>query len=120
MNDTPVSNRRPSGRDARRAARATALPDHLRPVNPGMESGRYKPLSDHDIQQIHQTALRLLEEVGLADAPETGVELLTKAGCTLSDTGRLLFPRALVEDTLAKAGRHFTLHALTTAPPAPR
>ena len=111
MSDTPVSNRRPSGRDARRAARATALPDHLRPVNPGMESGRYKPLSDHDIQQIHQTALRLLEEVGLADAPETGVELLTKAGCTLSDTGRLLFPRALVEDTLAKAGRHFTLHA---------
>ena len=111
MSDTTPTARRPSGRDARRAARATALPDHLRPVNPGMESGRYKPLSDSDIQQIHQTALRLLEEVGLADAPETGVELLTKAGCTLTDTGRLLFPRALVEDTLAKAGRNFKLHA---------
>ena len=111
MSDTTPNARRPSGRDARRAARATALPDHLRPVNPGMESGRYKPLSDSDIQQIHQTALRLLEEVGLADAPETGVELLTKAGCTLTDTGRLLFPRALVEDTLAKAGRNFKLHA---------
>ena len=111
MSDTSSSARRPSGRDARRAARASALPDHLRPVSPGMESGRYKPLSDHDIQQIHQTALRLLEEVGLADAPETGVEILTKAGCTLTDTGRLLFPRALVEDTLAKAGRRFKLHA---------
>ena len=76
-----------------------------------MPGGLYRPLSDSDIQQIHQTALRLLEEVGLADAPESGVEILLKAGCTLSDRGRLLFPRALVEDMLAKAGRHFPLYA---------
>ena len=35
---------------------------------------------------------------------------LTRAGCTLSERGRLLFPAALVEDTLAKAARHFVLH----------
>jgi trimethylamine--corrinoid protein Co-methyltransferase len=75
-----------------------------------MESGRYRPLTDADIQQVHHTALRLLAEVGLADAPDTGVEILLRAGCTLSDRGRLLFPRALVEDTLAKAARHFVLH----------
>jgi trimethylamine--corrinoid protein Co-methyltransferase len=76
-----------------------------------MPGGSYRPLSDSDIQQIHETALRLLEEVGLADAPESGVEILTRAGCTLSDRGRLLFPRALVEDMLAKAGRNFPLYA---------
>lgn len=76
-----------------------------------MSGGLYRPLSDSDMQQIHRTALRLLEEVGLADAPESGVEILTRAGCTLSDRGRLLFPRALVEDTLAKAARKFPLHA---------
>jgi len=76
-----------------------------------MLGGRYLPLSDSDIQQIHETALRLLAELGLADAPESGVEVMTKAGCTVSDRGRLLFPRALVEDTLAKAGRHFPLYA---------
>jgi trimethylamine--corrinoid protein Co-methyltransferase len=76
-----------------------------------MPGGLYRPLSDADIQQIHQTALRLLEEVGLADAPESGVEILMRAGCTMSDRGRLLFPRALVEDTLAKAGRNFPLYA---------
>jgi trimethylamine--corrinoid protein Co-methyltransferase len=108
---TAVPARRPSGRDARRAQRSGPLPDHLRPVVPGMPGGLYRPLSDSDIQQIHQTALRLLEEVGLADAPESGVEILLKAGCTLSDRGRLLFPRALVEDMLAKAGRHFPLYA---------
>ena len=111
MTDTPTPARRPSGRDARRAQRAGPLPDHLRPVKPGMESGRYQPLSQDDVQKIHRTALRLLSEVGLADAPESGVEYLTRAGCRLNDNGRLLFPAALVEDTLAKAARHFVLHA---------
>ena len=86
--ESTVRARRPSGRDARRAQRSGPLPDHLRPVVPGMPGGQYRPLSDSDIQQIHQTALRLLEEVGLADAPESGVEILTRAGCTLSDRGR--------------------------------
>jgi trimethylamine--corrinoid protein Co-methyltransferase len=104
------AGRRPSGRLARRALRDGGLPANLRPVRAGMDSGRYRPLSDADIQQVHQTALRLLAEVGLADAPDTGVEILTRAGCSLSDRGRLLFPRALVEDTLAKAARHFVLH----------
>jgi len=76
-----------------------------------MVSGRYRPLSQTDMDQIHQTALRLLAEVGLADATESGLEYMVKAGCTLHSNGRLLFPRALVEDTLAKAGRNFVLYA---------
>ena len=110
MTDTPTATRRPSGRDARRAQRTGALPEHLRPVRPGMQSGRYRPLSDGDVEKIHQTALRLLAEVGLGDATESGIEIMTRAGCTLNDRGRLLFPRALVEDTLAKAARNFVLH----------
>ena len=76
-----------------------------------MPSGRYQPLSQGDIEQIHGTALRLLAEVGLADATESGLEIMTRAGCHLSDQGRLLFPRSLVEDTLARAARNFVLHA---------
>jgi len=102
--------RRPSGRDARRAQRSGPLPEHLRPVRPGMQSGRFQPLTQSGIDQIHQTALRLLAEVGLGDATESGIEIMTAAGCTLSDTGRLLFPRSLVEDMVAKAGRKFVLH----------
>ena len=110
MTETPVATRRVSGRDARRAERSGPLPEHLRPVRPGMPSGRYRPLSDSDVAQIHQTALRLLSEVGLADATESGLEIMTRAGCTLSPQGRLLYPRSLVEDTLAKAARNFVLH----------
>lgn len=108
MNELTAGRR--GGREARRAMRAAPLTDAVRPVRPGMESGRYRPLDDSDILKVHRAALRLLAEVGLADAPPSGVELLLKAGCTLTDTGRLLFPASLVEDTLAKAARHFPLH----------
>ncbi len=90
--------------------RAAPLPDELKPVHPGMAGGRYRPQSDADVLKIHQTALRLLEEVGLADAPPSGVEYLTRAGCRVSEHGRLLFPAALVEDTVARAARHFVLY----------
>src|SRR5665811_1609908 len=81
MTETPkVFRRHGPNRDARRAMRAAPLPDHLRPVRPGMHGGRYRPLSDDDILRIHRSALRLLAEVGLADAPPSGVEILLRAG----------------------------------------
>ncbi|MBV8343073.1 MAG: trimethylamine methyltransferase family protein [Gammaproteobacteria bacterium] len=111
MNEASRACRRPGPtRDARRAMRAAPLPDNLKPVHPGMDGGRYRPLADADVLKIHHAALRLLAEVGLADAPPSGVEYLRRAGCTVSEHGRLLFPASLVEDTLARAARHFVLH----------
>ena len=104
------SNPRGGARDARRAARSAPLPDSLRPVRPGMNGGAYKALTDADVVKIHNAALDALENIGLADAPESGIELMTKAGAKLTDTGRLLFPRAFIEDTVANAARHFVLH----------
>ncbi len=109
MNDQSPS--RSGGRAARRAARAAPLADHLRPVRPGLEGGQYKPLSDADVLKIHNAALDALETIGLADAPESGVAHLTGAGAILGDDGRIRFPRALVEDTIAKANREVTLHS---------
>jgi trimethylamine--corrinoid protein Co-methyltransferase len=108
MND--LSQGRRGGREARRAMRAAPLTDAVRPVRPGLEGGRYRPIDDAGATKVHRTALRLLSEVGFADAPPSGVDVLTRAGCTLTNTGRLLFPAALVEDTIAKAARHFPLH----------
>ena len=104
----PVSARA-GGRAARAALRAAPLDAATRPVRPGMSGGRYNPLSDAEVQRIHQTALQALEEIGLADAPESGVAILTGAGAVLGDDGRIRFPRALVEDMLAKAARNITL-----------
>ncbi len=111
MDEAPhPSSRRSGGRDARRTLRASPLAADMRPVRPGLVGGRYKPLDGADILRIHHAALDLLEQVGLADAPPSGVAILTEAGCRQDARGRLRFPRALVEDTLARAGRHFVLH----------
>ncbi|HYB55607.1 MAG TPA: trimethylamine methyltransferase family protein [Alphaproteobacteria bacterium] len=101
---------RRGAREARRAMRGAPLPEAQRPISPGMPGGRYQPLSDADVLRIHRAALEVLETIGLADAIPSGIEVMTKAGARLAGTGRLTFPRALVEDTLAKAGRHFALY----------
>ncbi|KPD11950.1 trimethylamine methyltransferase family protein [Phaeobacter sp. 11ANDIMAR09] len=100
---------RSGGRAARRSARASALPDHMRPVRPGMEGGGLRPLTQEGMERIHRAALDALETIGLADAPPSGVEYLTNAGCIQGDDGRIRFPRALVEDMLSKANRSVTL-----------
>ncbi len=106
---TDQSPRRSGGRAARRAARAAPLEHHERPIQPGMSGGFYKPLSEADVQRIHNAALSVLEEVGLADAPPSGIEIMTGAGATLGDDGRLRYPQALVEDMVAKAAKGITL-----------
>ena len=104
-------SRRQGGRAARRAERARPLAADIRPVRPGLNGGTYAPLSDIDVANIHEAALKVLEEIGLADAPPSGVEVMTAAGAILGDDGRLRYPRALVEDMLAKAARDITLHS---------
>ncbi|WP_299419876.1 trimethylamine methyltransferase family protein [uncultured Shimia sp.] len=105
------SPRRSGGRSARRAARAAPLSQDIRPIRAGMEGGQYKPLTDRDMQRIHETALDALEQIGLADAPQSGIDILTAAGAILGDDGRLRFPRALVDDMLAKACKDITLYS---------
>jgi len=108
---TATTSRRSGGRAARKASRAAALPDEMRPIRPGMEGGTYKPLSDIDVKNIHGAVLDALEQIGLADAPESGIKYLTDAGAILGDDGRIRFPRALVEETIAMSNREITLFA---------
>ena len=109
MTDTKRRSGRSGGRAARVALRSAPLAEDIRPVRAGLEGGQYKPLSDADVLRIHESALDALEQIGLSQAPPSGVEAMTKAGAILGDDGRLRFPRALVEDMLAKAARNITL-----------
>ena len=102
---------RSGGRSARRAARSSKLADHLRPIRPGMAGGTLSPLTQTGMERIHDAVLQALEEIGLADAPESGIAHMTGAGAVLGEDGRLRFPRALVEDTIARANRAITLPA---------
>ena len=102
-------SRRSGGRSARKAMRAAPLPDDMRPVRAGMEGGRYQPLTESDIAEIHASALEVLETIGLAQATPSCIKACTKAGAEFRD-GRLYFPRALVEQTLKIANSDFTLY----------
>lgn len=111
LNCEPRRAARAGGREARRAARAAPLAENLRPVRPGLPGGQYKPLTDDGVKAIHASALDALEQIGLSQAPPSGVKLLTEAGAIQGDDGRIRFPRALVEDMLAVAARNITLCA---------
>ncbi|MCA3574616.1 MAG: trimethylamine methyltransferase family protein, partial [Aestuariivirga sp.] len=77
-------SRRRGGREARRALRSRPIPMAEAAVRPGMEGGQYKPLTEREMQRIHETALTLLETVGLAQAIPSCVEAMTAKGCWLN------------------------------------
>src|SRR3954465_13446148 len=101
--------RRSGGREARRAMRAAPLADDIRPVRAGLEGGRYKPLTENELERIHEAVLTVLETIGFANAIPSCTEALTRAGAIFGDDGRIRFPRRLVLATIKNAARHFTL-----------
>jgi trimethylamine--corrinoid protein Co-methyltransferase len=112
MSETATAQRsgRGGGRAARIAARAAPLAENLRPVRAGLQGGRYNPLGEADCRRIHAAALDALEQIGFGEAPPSAIEILTRAGATMGEDGRIRFPRALVEDMLGIAARGITLH----------
>jgi trimethylamine--corrinoid protein Co-methyltransferase len=90
--------------------RAAPLAEELRPVRAGLAGGQYRPLDVAAVKAIDSAVYQILEEIGLSQAPETGIRYMTAAGAIAGDDGRIRFPRALVDDMLAKAARNITLH----------
>ena len=104
-------SRRAGGRNARLAERsggAGAGPTAA--IWPGIEGGQFKPLTDSEIARIDETALRILEEIGLKGATPGCIETVVEAGGRMTDDGRLLMPADLVTRTLKAAGRGFKLY----------
>ena len=106
---TKSRRRARSGRAARIAIKEAT--SGYEAVHGGISGGRYKPLSDADMENIHQAALTILEKTGLADHFDELLDLVLPKGAVLSDHGRLCFPRALMEDVLAGAAKEFYVYA---------
>ena len=104
---------RMGGRNARKAKRAAALPENMKPVKPGEKGGRFKPLDEKDMKRINDTVLKVLETIGLANAIPSCIEACTAVGCKVSPEGRLLFPSKVVHECLEKAGRDITLYGVS-------
>lgn len=101
-------SRRGGGR-AKRLVQRAAKPV-VDPCPPGQIGGAYKPLSQADLENLFDTALRLLSELGMSEVPGRLQNDLLAAGAQDNGAGRFLFPRSLVEDAIAKAAKTFILH----------
>lgn len=113
MKPESLKKRRAGGRAGRIAARENALAGGKDPAG-GFVGGNYRPLGDAGVERIHQAALHVLEFVGMGiigDLPP-GAQAILEQGGRLNEQGRIGFPRALVEDVIAKACRSWTLHAI--------
>ena len=102
--------RRGGARAARKAERAAQI-GSADTVPGGIAGGSYRPLSDHDLQQVHRAALTVLERTGLNDSIDELNDLMLPKGATLNEHGRLCFPKSLVEDVLTKTASEFTVYA---------
>ncbi len=109
--DAPGKTRvRRGARAAKRKLREAPLAEADRAVRPGMSGGKYQPLTEQDVAKIHHAVLDVLENIGLSQATPSCIETVCKGGGSFKE-GRLMFPRALVEDTIANCARDFTLYA---------
>ena len=97
-------------RRRRRGAAPTASQPPRLPVWPGVEGGRFKPLSEPEAALVHETTLDLLENLGLSQATPDMVRRVGACGGGLSEDGRLLFPRELVLWAVEGARRDVVLH----------
>ncbi len=83
-------------------------------ISKGMQGGKYQPLSDTDIGKIHSTALEVLQNIGMGNPLPQLAEAAVGQGCKINEKGRLCFPKSLVEDVIARAGRDIVLYGRDT------
>jgi trimethylamine--corrinoid protein Co-methyltransferase len=111
INKSPLPrSRRAGGRQARKSLRAAPLADELRPVRPGLEGGRYQPLDDAAMAAVVDAVYQILEEIGLSQAPQSGIDYMCSVGAIAGEDGRVRFPRHVVNEALEKAARTITLY----------
>lgn len=102
--------RRAGGREARKALRAVKPPVAERAVQRGQSGGAYKPMTDLEMQRVLDTALDLLEEVGMGGPVPEFIEVVTDAGGWMAEEDRLHIPRKLVEQAIETAKKEWVWH----------
>ena len=109
MTDSRKRRRRgQSSRDAMLAKRSK--PPAINPAPAGPIGGQYQPLSEKQLQQIYSTAMRMLAELGMGEAPPALIDKAIECGATINDMGRLCYSQDMVEDIIDKACKSFTFH----------
>ncbi|MCE8526149.1 trimethylamine methyltransferase family protein [Ruegeria pomeroyi] len=108
MVDTDTRKRRGGGRAGAAARRGKAVIEQMPwrlPVNTDRPT---EPLPPEGVEAIHDGAMRILEEIGVAFYNEEALALFREAGCSV-DGEIVRMGRDWVMEMVAKAPREFTL-----------
>jgi trimethylamine---corrinoid protein Co-methyltransferase len=58
-------------------------------IRKGLDGGHYKPLSESDVEKIHQTSLRIFSEVGVQVNFPEALKLFTEAGASINESTKI-------------------------------
>ncbi len=73
-------------------------------IRKGMEGGSFKPLSEESIEKVHETAMRIIEEVGFEINSGPALEFFKRAGAWVDDSKLVVrLPRKLVMELIEGA-----------------
>lgn len=76
----------------------------------GLNGGSYQPLSEEQINKIHQTVLKVFAEVGVQVNYDQALEIFRKAGAQVDPETRIVkFPSDMVMELVGKAPEQVTL-----------
>ena len=90
-----------------RTKRASARPKSA--MTPPPQGGCLKPLRQDMVDQITEAAFAILETIGISGATPEVLALALQNGARQRKDGRLIFPRAVVDDMIAKACKRVEL-----------
>lgn len=77
----------------------------------GLEGGLYRPLTQPDIKHIHETVIRLYEEVGIRIRTKRGLDLFKQKGARVSEEKQIVhISRAMFEDLIDRAPSEVVLY----------
>ena len=67
-------------------------------------------LSDKQVEQVNEYALRLMEEVGSKVECKEALDILNQSGCDVSNPDRVKIPRKLVMEAVESAARNIEVY----------
>ncbi|MDX1522244.1 MAG: trimethylamine methyltransferase family protein [Anaerolineae bacterium] len=99
-------------RRRRRTSQNSGSQTVVNPLPPGLEGGRYRPLSPTDVERIHDAALTVLARTGVEIMESECRQIMAQAGATVDKArNRVLLPRPMVEAALTTANRNVILYS---------
>ncbi|KUJ76749.1 methyltransferase [Ruegeria marisrubri] len=108
MADSATRRRRGGGRAGAAARRGAAVIEQM-PWNPPINIDRpTEPLDQEGVEAIHDGAMRILEEIGVAFYNEEALGILREAGCTIEGEN-VRMGRDFVMEMVGKAPSRFTI-----------